>query len=105
MRIGVFGGTFDPVHLGHLIAAQEAHTLLSLETVLFGPARAPWRKPGKDITPVEHRLAMLRLATEGNPAFEISMVDLERPGPSYTVDTLADLMNYYGPEEELYFIM
>jgi len=105
MKIGVFGGTFDPVHLGHLIAAQEAHSLLSLETVLFVPSREPWRKSGKDITSAEHRLAMLRLATGGNPAFEVSMVDLEREGPSYTVDTLADLMNYYGPEEELYFIM
>lgn len=103
MRIGVLGGTFDPVHLGHLILAEEAREVLSLERLLFVPAGMPWRKTGRPISPAEHRLAMLRLALEGSP-FELSTLEVERPGPSYTVDTLRELHAAF-PAASLYFIM
>ncbi len=103
MRIGVLGGTFDPVHLGHLILAEEAREALSLQRLLFVPAGMPWRKTGRPISPPEHRLAMLRLALEGSP-FELSTLEVERPGPSYTVDTLREL-HAALPAASLYFIM
>jgi nicotinate-nucleotide adenylyltransferase len=86
--VGIFGGTFDPIHHGHLLIAEEAREALGLERVLFVPAAAPPHKPSRPITPAEHRLAMVEAAIAGNPAFECSRVELERPGPSYTVDTL-----------------
>ncbi len=90
MRVGVLGGTFDPIHLGHLILAQTAWEQLSLHRLLFVPAGQPWRKAERPITPGHHRLAMVRLALEGSP-FEAWRGELERPGPSYTVDTLQQL--------------
>jgi nicotinate-nucleotide adenylyltransferase len=91
MKTGVLGGTFDPVHTGHLVLAEHAREALGLDIVLFVPAGEPWRKSHRTITPAEHRLAMLRLAIEGNEAFGISDVELRREGPSYTADTLAAL--------------
>jgi len=105
VRLGVLGGTFDPPHVGHLILAEEARTRLRLEKVLFVPASDPWRKAGQEVTPVEHRLAMVRLMLGGDPYFEVSTLEVERPGPSYTVDTLDALHEQYGPELELYFIV
>ena len=105
MRLGVLGGTFDPPHVGHLILAEEARTRLRLERVLFVPAGDPWRKAGQDITPVEHRLAMVRLLLVSDPYFEVSTLEVERQGPSYTVDTLEALHRQYGPGLELYFIL
>jgi nicotinate-nucleotide adenylyltransferase len=104
LRLGVFGGTFDPPHYGHLLLAEQARERLGLERVLWVPAGDPWRKAGTTITPAEHRLAMLRLALEGNDAFEISTIELDRAGPSYTVDTLATLHDEF-PAHELIVLL
>ena len=89
--LGVFGGTFDPVHLAHLAVAQEAAEALGLERVLFIPAGEPPHKPGRAIAPAQDRLAMVELAITGNDRFAIDHMELERAGPSYTVDTLEAL--------------
>ena len=86
--LGVFGGTFDPIHVAHLAVAEEAAEALGLERVLFVPAGEPPHKPGREITPAEDRLAMVELAIAGNPRFAVDRLELDRPGPSYTVDTL-----------------
>lgn len=105
MRLGVLGGTFDPIHFAHLAIAEEARTQLRLEPVVFVPAGQPPHKPGRIITRARHRLAMLELALASNPHFVTSHVDLERPGPCYTVDTLALLREEWGPEVELHLIV
>ena len=87
-RIGLFGGTFDPPHLGHLILASEAQTQLELNRLLWILTPEPPHKQDQLITPIEHRLAMVELAIKDNPAFELSRVELDRPGPHYTLDTL-----------------
>lgn len=91
MKVGILGGTFDPVHYGHLVLAEQARDGLGLDQVLFIPAGEPWRKSERRITPAEHRLAMLRLAVAGNGGFGISDVELRRSGPTYTADTLEAL--------------
>ena len=91
MKLGILGGTFDPVHNGHLALAEHALSGLALDQVLFVPAGEPWRKSHRAITPAVHRLAMLRLAIEGNTAFGISDIELRRDGPTYTADTLEAL--------------
>lgn len=91
MKIGILGGTFDPVHMAHLVVAAQACEQLGLESVLFIPAGEPWRKSERAITSAAHRLAMLRLAVQGNDSFGISDIELRRPGPSYTADTLESL--------------
>lgn len=103
-RLGILGGTFDPPHHGHLGVAQEAHHQLALDRVLLVPAGAPPHKPSQPITPGHHRLNMLERTIAGNPHLAVSGVDLERPGPCYTVDTLALLRAEYGPGPEFYFI-
>lgn len=105
MRVGILGGTFDPIHYGHLILAEEARARLQLATVLFVPAREPPHKMQQPCSQAADRLRMVELAIAGNPAFEASEVELARPGPSYTVDTLAALQEALGPEAELYFLM
>ncbi len=105
MRIGVMGGTFDPPHIGHLVAAEEARVRLRLERVLFVPAGIPPHKLDEPVTPVEHRLEMVTRAVASNPYFTVSRVDVDRPGPSYTVDTLRLLRGEWGDDVELYFIM
>jgi nicotinate-nucleotide adenylyltransferase len=100
-RVGVLGGTFDPVHWGHLLIAEEARVHLGLTKVLFVPARDQWRKQGRGLSPAADRLAMVRLAIAGNPSFEASTVDLDREGATYTTDTLKDLSG----DHDLYFIM
>jgi nicotinate-nucleotide adenylyltransferase len=88
---GVFGGTFDPIHLAHLAVAEAARDTFGLRRVLFIPAAQPPHKIGREISVVEHRVAMVEAAVDGNPAFEVSRLEVERAGPSYTVDTLAAL--------------
>ena len=98
-RVGLLGGTFDPVHLAHLRLGEEAAEQLGLERVLYVLAPRPWRKAGRQISPTEQRLAMLELATRDNPRFAVSTVELERDGPTYTADTLATLHDQLGPVE------
>ena len=105
MKLGVLGGTFDPIHLGHLAAAEAARSALALDRVLFVPAGDPWLKAGATISPGEHRLAMVRAAIAGVPAYEASTVELDRPGASYTAETLAELQASFGPGTELHFIL
>jgi nicotinate-nucleotide adenylyltransferase len=91
MRIGILGGTFDPVHTAHLVLAECAADALSLDLVLFIPAGEPWRKSNREVTAQQHRLDMLQLAIAGNDRFGISDIELRREGPTYTADTLAAL--------------
>lgn len=104
MRVGVLGGTFDPVHIGHLLLGEMAREQLSLERVLFIPTGQSWRKPQREITGGEHRLAMLRLATQDNPGFGVSSLEVDREGPSYTAVTLEALTERH-PNDELFFIL
>ena len=105
MNIGVLGGTFDPVHNGHLIVAEEAKTRLNLAEIIFVPAGQPWLKADRPISSAEHRLQMLRLALADKPYFKLSTLEIERTGPSYTVDTIAELRDKLGSEDELFFIL
>ena len=105
MNIGVLGGTFDPVHNGHLIVAGEVKARLGLAAVIFVPAGQPWLKADWPVTPAEHRLRMLRLALADQPDFKISTLEIERAGPSYTVDTMAELREQVGGDDELFFIL
>lgn len=105
MDIGVLGGTFDPIHNGHLIIAEDARVKLGLERVLFVPAGEPWLKGHMSIASGAHRLEMVRLAIAANPHFIVSTVDLDRAGPSYTEDTLDDLRRDLGEGVNLYFIV
>lgn len=104
MKLGVLGGTFDPVHAGHLALARAARDLLRLAEVLFVPAGRPWRKPGRPIMPAADRLAMLRLAVAGESAFDVSELEVDREGPSYTVETL-ETLRAERPRDELHFIL
>jgi nicotinate-nucleotide adenylyltransferase len=94
-RLGVIGGTFDPPHYGHLVLAENARVQLALDAVLFVPAGQPPHKPEGPLTPAHHRVAMLEAAIAGNAAFMLSTVDLDRPGPHYTVDMLGILSRKY----------
>ena len=105
MRVGVMGGTFDPIHVGHLIAAEETRCELKLDRVLFLPTGQPPHKDETDVTSTLHRVRMVELAIASNPFFEISLVDAERAGKSYTVDTLQLLKDRWGPEASLFFII
>ncbi|MGQ9571652.1 MAG: nicotinate-nucleotide adenylyltransferase [Dehalococcoidia bacterium] len=105
MRLGVLGGTFDPPHLGHLMLAQEAWLALGLEQVLFVPAGDPWRKAGQELSARNHRLAMVQLAVGDNPRFAVSTLEIEREGPSYTVDTLVALQKQRADATEILFLM
>lgn len=102
-RLGIMGGTFDPIHHGHLVAASEVADLFSLDRVLFVPTGQPWQKKNRSVTPAEDRYLMTTIATASNPRFSVSRVDIDRGGPTYTVDTLHDLHERY-PDAELFFI-
>jgi len=106
MNIGILGGTFDPVHMGHLVIAEEARVKLGLGEILFVPAGQPWFKVGQGhtIAPVTHRLEMLRLAIADNPCFKLCTLEVERSGPSYSIDTIITLRNQLG-EQPLFFIL
>jgi nicotinate-nucleotide adenylyltransferase len=105
VNIGVLGGTFDPIHIGHLIIAEEARVKLGLSKVLFVPAGQPWLKQDRDITAAVHRIEMVRRAIADNPYFELSTLEVERSGPSYTVDTLTMLRKELGSRASLFFIL
>ncbi len=105
MNIGVLGGTFDPIHNGHMAVAEATRAELNLAEVLFVPAGQPWLKGKKPILSAEHRVQMTRLAIAGTPYFKLSTVEVDRDGPSYTVDTMAELQTRFGAEDELFFII
>jgi nicotinate-nucleotide adenylyltransferase len=102
-RIGVMGGTFDPIHHGHLVAASEVQAWFDLDEVVFVPTGQPWQKSGREVSPAEDRYLMTVIATASNPRFWVSRVDIDRQGPTYTIDTLRDLRTEL-PGAELYFI-
>jgi len=102
-RIGVMGGTFDPIHHGHLVAASEVQSVFDLDEVVFVPTGQPWQKDDLDVSPAELRYLMTVVATASNPRFTVSRVDVDRPGPTYTIDTLRDLREQY-PDSDLFFI-
>jgi nicotinate-nucleotide adenylyltransferase len=105
MRIGVLGGTFDPVHTGHIELVESVLAQLKLEYVLFVPAGNPYFKTERYVTPAEQRLEMVRLAIRGKPGLKVSTMEIERLGPSYTVDTIAELRTRLAPEDEIYFML
>jgi nicotinate-nucleotide adenylyltransferase len=97
------GGTFDPIHHGHLVAASEVQAWFGLDEVVFVPTGDPWQKSDREVSPAEHRYLMTVIATAANPRFRVSRVDVDRAGPTYTTDTLKDLRAEH-PDAELYFI-
>ena len=103
-RLGVMGGTFDPIHHGHLVAASEVQSWFDLDEVVFVPTGQPWQKADREVAAAEDRYLMTVIATASNPRFSVSRVDLDRSGPTYTVDTLNDIRSERGPEWDLYFI-
>ncbi|MEV5748444.1 nicotinate-nucleotide adenylyltransferase [Actinoallomurus sp. NPDC052308] len=103
-RVGIMGGTFDPIHHGHLVAASEVAHLFRLDEVIFVPTGQPWMKEGRKTSAAEDRYLMTVIATASNPRFSVSRVDIERPGLTYTIDTLREMREIYGPDVELYFI-
>ena len=104
LRVGIMGGTFDPVHHGHLVVASEVSDRFDLDEVVFVPTGDPWQKTGIPVSAAEDRYLMTVIATASNPRFRVSRVDIDRCGPTYAVDTLSDLRAEYGPAVELYFI-
>ena len=104
VNIGVFGGTFDPIHNGHLIVAEEVRNRLGLVEVLFVPTGQPWMRTDS-ISEAKHRVGMVRLAISGKPYFKISTIEVERAGPTYTVDTIRELKSQRDEGDELYFIL
>ncbi|WP_269214872.1 nicotinate-nucleotide adenylyltransferase [Nocardioides sp. cx-173] len=102
-RVGVMGGTFDPIHHGHLVAAAEVQAWFDLDEVVFVPTGRPWQKSERRVSPPEHRYLMTVIATAANPRFRVSRVDIDREGPTYTIDTLRDL-SVEMPDADLYFI-
>jgi len=102
-RVGVMGGTFDPVHHGHLVAASEVQAWFGLDEVVFVPTGQPWQKQEREVSAAEDRYLMTVIATASNPRFWVSRVDIDREGPTYTIDTLRDLKREL-PDADLYFI-
>jgi nicotinate-nucleotide adenylyltransferase len=102
-RVGIMGGTFDPIHHGHLVAASEVASLFDLDEVIFVPTGEPWQKSERRVSPAEHRYLMTVIATASNPRFWVSRVDIDRPGPTYTIDTIRDI-GRQRPDAELFFI-
>lgn len=102
-RVGIMGGTFDPIHNGHLVAGSEVADMFDLDVVVFVPTGQPWQKKGRNVSAAEDRYLMTVVATASNPRFQVSRVDIDREGDTYTVDTLQDMRKIY-PKAELYFI-
>ena len=102
-RVGIMGGTFDPIHHGHLVAASEVESLFGLDEVIFVPTGEPWQKSDRRVSPAEHRYLMSVIATASNPRFWVSRVDIDREGPTYTIDTIQDIAAQ-RPGAELFFI-
>jgi nicotinate-nucleotide adenylyltransferase len=105
VNIGVLGGTFDPIHSGHLVIAEKARLKFRLARVLFVPAGQPWFKTARTISPAAHRVEMVRRAIAANPHFELSAVEIDRPGPSYSVETIAILQQQLGAGARLFFLV
>lgn len=105
MRLGIFGGTFDPIHNAHLTVAEHVRTGMCLDRVLFVPAGQPWFKEGQTVTDAMHRLEMTGLAIVDNPHFAVSDMEVHRDGPTYTIDTLTELRSDMGEGVEFYFIL
>lgn len=103
-RLGVMGGTFDPIHHGHLVAASEVASRFNLDEVVFVPTGVPWQKADRAVSRAEDRYLMTVIATASNPRFSVSRVDIDRPGNTYTVDTLKDLRRQRGDDVDLFFI-
>jgi nicotinate-nucleotide adenylyltransferase len=103
-RIGIMGGTFDPIHHGHLVAASEVAHVFALDEVIFVPTGMPYQKTGRTVSAGEDRYLMTVIATASNPRFSVSRVDIDRPGETYTIDTLRDLRAERGPDAEFFFI-
>jgi nicotinate-nucleotide adenylyltransferase len=103
-RVGIMGGTFDPIHHGHLVAASEVADWFELDQVVFVPTGQPWQKGESEVSPAEDRYLMTVIATASNPRFSVSRVDIDREGPTFTVDTLRDLHNRFGADTDLFFI-
>jgi nicotinate-nucleotide adenylyltransferase len=103
-RLGVMGGTFDPIHHGHLVAASEVASRFALDEVVFVPTGRPWQKEAKEVSEPEDRYLMTVIATASNPRFTVSRIDIDRPGPTYTIDTLHDLRTERGDDVDFYFI-
>ncbi|SHM61712.1 nicotinate-nucleotide adenylyltransferase [Caldanaerovirga acetigignens] len=103
-RIGIMGGTFDPIHFGHLVTAEEARINFELDKVIFVPTGKPPHKKDYEVTDSEHRYLMTALATNNNPFFEVSRIEIDRKGYSYTVDTLNQMVQIYGKDTSLFFI-
>lgn len=103
-RVGIMGGTFDPIHIGHLVTAEAVRNEYGLDKVIFIPAAVPPHKQEQQVTPALHRYIMTVLATYSNPYFEVSPIEMNRPGPSYTIDTIYELVEKYGQDTDFYFI-
>lgn len=103
-RLGVMGGTFDPIHIGHLACAEQAREAFGLDAVIFMPAGDPWMKRERDVADAQDRLAMVRLAVRDNPCFDVSRLEVDRPGRTYTVDTLRTLRDHYPDNVDMFFI-
>ena len=103
-RLGVMGGTFDPIHHGHLVTAEEARAQFDLHEVLFVPTGHPWMKAHDNVSPAEHRYLMTVIATASNPRFSVSRIEVDREGPTYAVDTLRQLRDERGAGTELFFV-
>ena len=104
-KIGLLGGTFDPIHIGHLLIAEDAREALGLDTVVFIPAGRPWLKANQSVTDPQHRLAMVGLAIGPNPHFQVSDIEVRRHGSTYTVDTLEQLQQDFSPNTEKFLIL
>ena len=104
MRVGILGGTFDPIHIGHLIAASSVYEALNLDSVVFIPAGDPWQKRDRDLSPGQLRLEMVKLATENDARFQVSDVEIARSGPTYAVDTVREWKRL-NPSDELFWIV
>ncbi|MGH8867620.1 MAG: nicotinate-nucleotide adenylyltransferase [Actinomycetes bacterium] len=103
-RLGIMGGTFDPIHHGHLVAASEVAAGFAMDEVVFVPTGQPWQKTHERVAPAEDRYLMTVIATASNPRFSVSRIDIDRHGPTYTIDTLRELRRLRGPDVDLYFI-
>lgn len=104
MRIGILGGTFDPIHVGHLVAASEVHNNLNLDSVVFMPAGNPWQKADRKVSDAQHRLAMVKLAIAGDARFVASDAEINRQGPTYSIDTVLEWKAAH-PQDELFWIV
>ena len=104
MRVGILGGTFDPIHIGHLIAASSVYEALNLDSVVFIPAGDPWQKRDRELSPGKQRLEMVKLATEDDSRFQVSDIEIARTGPTYAIDTVREWMKL-NPADEIFWIV